>query len=148
LNDSDTRLQVAEFFRFERPDVAVKLDAEKVVAGIEIPAPGGLLLAETSDHRAASIGATPLVLKSFGELAPKVLLRPLTQSPADIVERLRIAALWGGARIRGAQQAAAFWRGRIVQQLVGQLVSKMAGDRWRNAEEAVVAGRADVDDLI
>jgi hypothetical protein len=24
----------------------------------------------------------------------------------------------------------------------------MAGDRWRNAEEAVVAGRADVDDLI
>lgn len=148
LNDSETKLQLLEHFRFERPDTAVRLDPKVVMARMEIPAPGGLLIAETSNHRAATIGATPLVLKSLGGLAPEVVLRPLTRASADIVGRLTIAALWGGARIRGAQQAAALWRGRIVKQLVSQLVGTIAGEKWENAEKAVFVGKADVDDLI
>jgi hypothetical protein len=148
LNDSEAKLQLLKYYRFDRPDVASELVPEAVMAGVPIQAPGGLLVAETSDNWAASIGATPVVLKSLRELVPQIVLRPLARDLVEVVGKIDIARLWGGARLRGAQQAAAFWQSRIVKRLVSQLIGTIAGEKWLKAEEAVVAGRVDVDDLI
>lgn len=126
------------YFRsMERPLAATELSADLVRAGIEIPSPGGLFVAQLdsySDMIVVSVGLTGAGLQGLG-ITPT--FTEIDDGSVGLGDACRALALWSGARLAGFLPDVR--RQQLTDGLAGAIYKQLCGWHWARAEGAFCA---------
>jgi len=128
---------VSKFFGFARPCHALSIDAQAITTGIEVESPGGLIIAQHQDIMDAVIVSTPQIKGGFKGLVVDPDLKDLDDCSTNIKQLLYMLKLWNEARLAGP--LVAIRRDRILQGLLSRLFSKLYGNKWAEAEIALLS---------
>lgn len=126
------------FFSFERPSQPVVLDAQTMMTGFEVPAPGGIFEARHGKFQDAITISVPPSGRGFADLVIEPDLHELDDPAVPIITILESVKLWSEARLVGP--LVAIRRDRIIDRLVNRLYSRLCGHQWAEAEAAFLHG--------
>jgi hypothetical protein len=136
-HDAETPLRVT-FHSFLEPLKEVVLNAATASAGIELPTPGGLLVASHGDVRETVVVSMPRVEGGFAGLIPDCRI-DLGGPAEDVAFALvKSVAAWSDARLTG--MLAGDRRVHVVRRLNGSLFDLICGYNWAAAERLLDRG--------
>ncbi len=133
--DEDTA--VSRFFSFNRPTDAIPLDAKVTDQGFEVSSPGGLFDARRDQLSDAVVVSTPQIAGGLQGLVIEPDLQDFASDTVGLIDILEFIRSWTEARIVGPLVAVR--RRRILDRLVKDLVRRLVGPRWVDAENALVS---------
>jgi hypothetical protein len=125
------------FFSLRNPAVAVSLNAEEVLAGVEVEAPGGIYDARHGKFRDAVSLSIPPSGHGFGDLLIEPDLSGDESDSFPITAILEALRLWAETRLLGP--LGAMRRNRIIDRLANRLYARLCGLRWGEAEATFLA---------
>jgi hypothetical protein len=126
------------FFSFANPTAPTILDTGSMLAGFEVPTPGGLFEATLGRFGDAVTVSLPSSGRGFADLMIEPDLRALAGESAPVTNILEAIKRWGDARILGP--LVQIRRNRIAQRLVARLYARLCGEQWAQAESDYLAG--------
>jgi len=125
------------FFSFRTPAFAISLDAELMMAGFDVPAPGGIFEARHGKCQDTINVSIPPNGHGFADLLIEPDLHGLESDTFPITNILEAITLWSEARLLGP--LVAIRRNRVIERLVNQLYGRLCGKRWADAEAAYLS---------
>lgn len=137
-HDAETPLEVA-FFPFGRPVEATTLSPEAVVAGTELPSPGGLFVATYGNKNEALVASSRKVSGGLGGLLVEPEFDEVRKEPEEALALVKAIGIWSTARLTGS--LAAPRRDNIVVHLKERLYDVMLGADWARAEVSLRIGK-------
>lgn len=133
VDDTGGEATKASFFSFQEPATERRLRLESALSGLDVEAPGGLLLAESGEIAESVVLSVPTPITS-GLAALGI---PISQSCLMAIDDkaflLRVCARWGKARIAGP--LAAFRRKKVLEAIESRLMALLCGKHWSVLEQ-------------
>ena len=139
-DSGDAELPVLSRLTFETPCSKQQIPFE---TDHEVPARGGLYVAQTPEHCTAII--VPPVLnqgRGFADLAFTPHVERRMRSPNSAFRLIEIAGLWSRARLPG-NLIAELRRQKVMDALVRELFRILCGENWTKAEEESISAGLD-----
>ena len=128
---------VCRFFSLRRPAEPVSLDTQSVLAGYQVPSPGGLFEARSGELADTMIVSLPQIERGFQGLVIEPDLQDIDGDSFPIVHVLELLRVWSEARILGP--LVGIRRRRVVERILNRLYSRLCGHRWAEAEAAYLS---------
>jgi hypothetical protein len=128
---------LCRFFSLRRPAEPVILDIQRVLAGYEVPSPGGLFDARCGELADTMIVSLPQIERGFQGLLIEPDLQDIDGDSFPIVRVLELLSLWSEARILGP--LVGIRRRRVVERILNRLYSRLCGRKWGAAEAAYLS---------
>jgi hypothetical protein len=125
------------FFGLRNPAVATSLNAEAILAGVEVEAPGGIFDARHGKFRDAVSLSIPPSGHGFADLLIEPDLSGVESETFPITGILEALKLWGETRLLGP--LGAMRRNRIIDRLANKFYAGLCGQRWADAEATFLA---------
>jgi hypothetical protein len=130
-------IPTCRFFSLRNPAVAISLNTEELLRGVEVEAPGGIYDACHGKFRDAVSLSIPPSGHGFGDLLIEPDLCDIEREAFPIADILSVLKLWADTRLLGP--LAAMRRNRIIDRLANKLYSRLCGQRWAEAEATFLA---------
>jgi hypothetical protein len=130
-------IPTCRFFSLRNPAVAISLNAEEVLRGVEVEAPGGIYDACHGKFRDAVSLSIPPSGHGFGDLLIEPDLCDIERETFPIADILSVLKLWADTRLLGP--LGAMRRNRIMDRLANKLYARLCGQRWAEAEATFLA---------
>jgi hypothetical protein len=130
-------MPTCRFFSLRDPAVAISLNAEEVLAGVEVEAPGGIFDARHGKFRDAVSLSIPPSGQGFGDLLIEPDLCSIESEAFAVTAILETLKLWAETRLLGP--LGAMRRNRIIDRLANKLYARLCGQRWGEAEATFLA---------
>jgi len=118
-------------YKFNTPDVEQPLDIASYTQARGAKASAGLYVVSTTDNMRAVV--IPPEVHTFEDLRIEPHLCNRRRSTADIINLIKIAELWGCARVTG-NLSSLFLRRKVLLAFVQDMFRLIAGDRWAESE--------------
>ncbi|MGC2162271.1 MAG: hypothetical protein WA634_10205 [Silvibacterium sp.] len=128
---------ICRFLSLRRPAEPVILDIQSVLAGYQVPSPGGLFEARHGELADTMIVSLPQIERGFQGLVIEPDLQDIDGDSFPIVHVLELLRLWSEARILGP--LVGIRRRRVVERILNRLYSRLCGRRWAEAEAAYLS---------
>jgi hypothetical protein len=125
---------ICRFFSLRRPTEPTRLNTKNLLAGFQVPPPGGLFEAENGQFSDAMIVSTPRIQGGLQGLAIEPELHELEDVSIQTTDVLKLLRLWYEARQAGP--LVKMRQDLIVNRLLNQLYSRLCGKKWAQAETA------------
>lgn len=134
------------FFPFGRPIEATTLIPEAVIAGAELPSPGGLFVATYGDKNEALVVSSRKVSGGLGGLLIEPEFDEVRKEPDEALALVRAIGVWSAARLTGS--LAAPRRDSIVARLKERLYEVMLGAVWARGEATLRIGKVPLETAV
>ncbi len=128
----------AAFYPYSTPLEPTVLPAERVSAGLEPSAPGGLFIARLAESSVALIVSARKVVGGFGGLIVEPRFGALQYKPEEALGMIKAIRDWSHARLIGS--LALERRDYVVVRLKEHLYELMCGSNWASAERSLRLG--------
>jgi hypothetical protein len=125
------------FVSFRNPAVPICLNAETVLAGVEVEAPGGIFDARHGKFRDAVNLSIPPSGHGFADLLIEPDLCGIESEAFRVAGILEAIKLWGETRLLGP--LVAMRRNRIIDRLANKLYARLCSQSWAEAEATFLA---------
>ncbi len=125
------------FFNLRNPALPIGLNAETVLAGLEVEAPGGIFDARHGKFRDAVNLSIPPNGHGFADLLIEPDLHGIDSETFPITGILEAVKLWSETRLLGP--LVAMRRNRIIDRLANKLYARLCSQHWAESEATFLA---------
>jgi hypothetical protein len=123
---------VCRFFSLRRPAFPTSLNTDALLAGSQVPFPGGLFEATSGDFLDTMVICTPQIQGGLQGLVVEPDLQELDSSAFQIRNILKLLRMWGDARQAGP--LVRMRRTLVINRFLNRLYSRLCGSKWAQAE--------------
>jgi hypothetical protein len=125
------------FFSLRSPVTPTNLVPETMMAGFEVPSPGGIFEARHGKFQDTVNVSIPTSGHGFADLAVTPDLSSLENDTFPIAPILEAIKLWSEARLLGP--LVAIRRNHVIERLANRLYGRLCGQRWAEVEAAFLS---------